>query len=494
MFTKTFLKFLLPISGGLAFSSSWASSQWIAMSSGHGCAVTIKGTAQCWGSRNNGQVGDGVVNNTPLPLAMAVLASPTNTATVVVGGLHSCLLKADGGVECWGGNFYKQLGNSMAPNPSPNRVAVEGIGSGLGQLPAKQITANGMSAHTCALIMDGTIRCWGRGTSGQLGNGTQNSAVPLIVIGIDGQTSQTTATAITGGGSHTCALMKDQTMKCWGRNNEGELGIGSMGSTPQPNPQLVTGLSNVTFIAAGGSNTCAIGTSAAGTGLHCWGMNDVGQVGDGTSGVDRPSPKLLVFPAGPIIAEVVIGSKHSCARTSGNQVYCWRLNGSGQLGDGSLTTSMAPKGATLVPPVRYLAAGGNTTCACRLSDDVIICWGDNTTGQLGNSTVDWQPGVVEVQRFTSSFHKVAAGKEHTCALTSNGRVHCWGSNHFQALGVSGSTRAVTPPIPLPSGVSSFVKVMAGNSHSCAIANTGQLYCWGYSAYGQLAGGNLTTPV
>jgi len=388
--------------GVIGSSVSCAMSGWLSMGGNHGCAVTNDSLVQCWGDDSAGQLGDGTMNALPTPYATQTANSSvvdTNIAMVATGEIHSCALKAAGSVLCWGGNVYGQLGIGGQPGQPQNRASSGYVGNigPLGPNFAKKIAAG--KRHTCTALNDGQVACWGFGLEGQLGNGnTQTQTLPVFVQGIS------TATNLVAGASHTCALLQDKTVRCWGRNNEGQLGNGVLSATPQPTPQSGNGLSNVTVIAAGGNSTCAIGSGLDGIGLYCWGQNDVGQVGNGNAATSVPAPTLALLqdaPAGTTITDVVLGNKHACARINSNTVHCWGLNDKRQLGNGGTANSSSPVLATEVSPVRYLAAGGDSTCARRLNDDVTICWGDNTYGQLGNGTMDPQPSVVESKALVS---------------------------------------------------------------------------------------------
>src|SRR5438876_2882229 len=193
----------------------------------HTCARLDDGTVRCWGLNDSGQLGDGTTTNALTPVAVAGVAG---AAAVSGGGFHTCARFSDGTLECWGRNGSGQLGDPATTTfSSPTPVRVTGITG------AASMTAGGF--HTCALLGDGSVRCWGQNDYGQLGNGTGDpvpdnpttfNPTPVTVSGI------TTAVAISAGGWHTCALLRDGTVQCWRHNMYGQLGDGSTTAPPAP--------------------------------------------------------------------------------------------------------------------------------------------------------------------------------------------------------------------------------------------------------------------
>jgi alpha-tubulin suppressor-like RCC1 family protein len=241
----------------------------VAISAGedHTCALLSNGSAKCWGHNSMGELGDGTITDSSTPVTVSGL---TNAVAIAVGWSHTCALLSDGTAKCWGDNIYGGLGIGTSDyNPHPTPVLVTNLAN------AVAIATDG--AHTCALLSDGTAKCWGYNYYGQLGDGKSNpienySAIPVTVTGLSN------AVAIAAGGSHTCALLRDGTAKCWGDNSKGELGDGT--TTDSSTPVTVSGLSNAVAISAGMWYTCALlrdGTA------KCWGYNYYGQLGDGTT-------------------------------------------------------------------------------------------------------------------------------------------------------------------------------------------------------------------
>ena len=265
----------------------------IAIASGgeHTCAITGKGIPKCWGSAWAGQIGNGTMGLgafKPFPVAVANITSGT---TAIAAGLeHSCALTSAGGVKCWGYNEFGQIGDGF-DGLANNRIVPSQVSNLLSGVTA--IAAGGF--HTCALTSAGAVKCWGDNDYGQIGDGKggtmANTLVPAQVSNLISG-----VTAITAGGNHTCALTSAGAVKCWGKNEFGQIGDGTSGyMNNRLVPTQVSGLtSGVVAISAGGAHTCAL--MSTGT-VKCWGLNESGQVGDGTSGNNRLVPTQVVgFP------------------------------------------------------------------------------------------------------------------------------------------------------------------------------------------------------
>jgi alpha-tubulin suppressor-like RCC1 family protein len=351
----------------------------VAAGGAHTCALTAEGAAYCWGRGESGQLGApapasctldaGVFPCAQIPLAVS---GGHTFGQITGGGSHTCALTADGTAYCWGSNARGQLGdNSTTQRQAPVLVASEL------RFEALDAGAN----HTCGLTSDGTAYCWGRNDRGQLGDGTTTDrAAPMAVSG--GLAFQ----VVTAGGfeiGHTCGVVAGGVAYCWGDNEQGQLGTGSADFDPHPLPMAVSGaLAFVSLTAGLGSHTCGLlGSGAA----YCWGENTFGALGDGST-TPRATPVPvsggLVFTA--LKAGGFIG--HTCALTDGGSGYCWGENERGQVGDGSTTDRLSPSPVAGGLLFADLDAGFRHTCA-RTTSDVLYCWGSGAAGQLGiNST------------------------------------------------------------------------------------------------------------
>ena len=284
------------------------------------CALLSNGTAKCWGLGESGQRGDGTFGT--FALAPVAVNGLSGAVDVAAGYGHACALLSNGTMRCWGENIEGQLGNGTATNPGTAQpVTVSGISG------ATAVTTG--AYHTCALLANGTLRCWGR-NQGQLGNGTYtSSSTPVAVTGLTG------VTAVSGGGAHTCAVLTDGTARCWGENVFGQLGNGT--TTTSTTPVVVTGLSGAVAISAGWQHTCALLGSGA---IQCWGQGQFGQLGNGAT-TNRTSP----VPVSGITGAVGITAgwwHHSCALLNGGAVKCWGANDWGQFGNGTRISSSTP--------------------------------------------------------------------------------------------------------------------------------------------------------
>jgi len=348
---------------------------------------------------------------------------------------------------------------------------------------ATQVAAG--TSHTCALTTSGGVQCWGDNTYGQLGDGTTtDSLVPVNVTGLTSGVSW-----ITAGANHTCALTNSGVLKCWGDNQYGQLGVDQPTLSASSTPLDVANLSSApTAATAGANHTCALVDTGD---LACWGLNDSGQLGDGTT-TNQYAP-TAVTGLDDLVMAVDAGSQHTCANTSGG-VYCWGSNADGQLGVGSSTpaSSSTPLEVTGLPAAASaISLGGYHTCAIT-TEGAGYCWGRNTDGQLGNgSTIgSLAPAAVTLESADLPLGSIDAGLAHTCAVTASEELLCWGRNADGQLG-SGSTTGSSLPVSVVGFDSGAYTVSAGSAHTCAINTGGELSCFGNNASGQL-GNNSTS--
>jgi alpha-tubulin suppressor-like RCC1 family protein len=369
-------------------------------------------------------------------LATPAIATAATTSTAIsAGGRHTCALTSAGGVKCWGLNRYGGVGDgTTADKWTP--VDVTGLTGGV-------VAVSAGYYQTCALTSAGGVTCWGYNAEGQLGDGTNtgpekcklthfpppDSEEPCSTTPVDVSGLTSGVTAASAGAEHTCALTSAGGVKCWGANAHGQLGDGTTAS--KTTPVDVSGLtSGVAAISAGGVHTCAL-TSAGGA--KCWGANEEGQLGDGTT-ADKTTPVDVSGLTSGVTA-ITGGGYHTCALTSAGGVKCWGDNGEGELGEVATADTTTPVDVSgLTSGVTAITAGGYHTCALTSAGGV-KCWGANAEGQLGirpegpekcREFVCTTP--VDVRGLTSGVAAIGAGLEHTCALTSAGWVKCWGEN------------------------------------------------------------------
>ncbi|MCB0047760.1 MAG: hypothetical protein KDD92_20225 [Caldilineaceae bacterium] len=342
------------------------------------------------------------------------------------------------------------------------------------------------SDHTCALTTAGGVKCWGVNGDGQLGIGTfTHQSTPTDVVGLSSGVA-----AIAGGWKHTCALMQTGGVKCWGDNEYGQLGDGS--SSDKLTPTHVSGLSSgAAVISAGRSHTCALTTSG---GVKCWGNNGDGQLGIGTTTIHLTPISVTGLNSG--VADVSTGRGHTCALMTTGGVKCWGDNEYGQLGDGSKVNRLTPTNVVgLGSSMATINAGNYYTCALTTAGGA-KCWGDNNFSQLGDGSSVTKTTPVNVVGLSSGVVSIGSGRRHNCATTASGAAKCWGDNEYGQLGDGSAVSRLTPTnvVGLNSGIAA---ISAGRTHTCALTTAGQGKCWGNNQYGQLGDGSTiasSTPV
>ncbi|MCA9605675.1 MAG: hypothetical protein KC619_08780 [Myxococcales bacterium] len=335
--------------------------------------------------------------------------------------------------------------------------------------------------HSCAREESGALYCWGNGDSGRLGNGrVSNQPIPVLVSGLSD------AIDVSAGQYHTCAIRSGGLVLCWGRNDAGQLGsdTGGMFAT-RPTP--VMGLTGASAISLGADHSCAV----AGGAVYCWGANDVGQLGDGTM-LRRPLPTAVSGLTDAV--EVRAGPTHVCARRTGGTVVCWGENSWGELGDGSTMQRLTPVAVTGIVDAVEIAVGSHHSCARRPGGEV-LCWGDNRAGQLGAGTADFSHPTPVVVTSLGGVTQIAAGGDHSCAVTAAGSPLCWGDNTYGILG-DGTTMSRDTPTPVL-GLTGAVELRVAEYNTCARLGSGEVWCWGWNMWGQVGDGTATdrtTPV
>ncbi len=332
--------------------------------------------------------------------------------------------------------------------------------------------------HTCALTSAGAVKCWGFNHDGQLGDGKESDrSIPVDVTGLAGG-----AKAVAAGWRHTCAITTAGGVKCWGNNHDGQLGDGT--EVDRRTPQDVVGLlTQATAIATGERHTCALTTTG---GVKCWGNNHDGELGDGTR-KDKITPvDVTGLTSG--VAAIAAGWRHTCALTTAGGVKCWGNNHDGQLGNGTDVDTPAPDDVVgLTSGVTAIVARWRHTCALT-SAGAVKCWGGNHHGELGDGTKTDRSTPVDVVGLTSGVKAIASGWRHVCALTTDGGMKCWGSNHEGQLG-DGTGRDRNAPVDVVAVPGGVTAIAAGGQHTCALAK-GTITCWGENEDGQLGDGTF----
>ena len=415
--------------------------------------------------------GSGSISSSPA----AISCGTTCSANFASGSnVNLAAVPATGSVfGGWSGACTGSGSCSVSMSSAQNITATFSL-AGTVPLPTVSKISAGL-AHTCALTSSGAVKCWGANATGQLGdNTTRERHTPVDVTGLS-----TGVADISTGLGHSCALTTTGSLKCWGYNSWGQLGDNTM--TDRLVPVDVIGLSSgATAVSAGKQiNSCAL--TAAG-GVKCWGYNHSGQLGNDTVRDQWIPGDVIGLSSGA--RAVSVGSNHACAITALGVVKCWGDNTKGQLGDGSVTDRHTPAAVVgLGDSAVAIAAGSQHTCALTAAGGV-KCWGNNVYAQLGdNSTAD-RTYPVDVTGLRTGVIAISAGNSHTCALTAQGGVKCWGRNHDGQLG-DGTTTDRYTPVDVVGLTRGGASISAGGYHTCAVTAGGEVVCWGLDQSGQL---------
>ncbi|HEU4406123.1 MAG TPA: hypothetical protein VFS43_12730 [Polyangiaceae bacterium] len=387
--------------------------------------------------------------------------APPTVVEIKAGGRMSCARLSDGSVRCWGVGgpaLGTRRSNNLGDDEPPGSAGPVDLGGEATQLA--------VAYHACALLEGGAVRCWGLNDFAELGYGNTNpigdneapaSAGPIDLGG--------KATQIAAGSLHTCALLEDGSARCWGFNGSGELGYGNVDPIGDDETPASAGPIDLdgraTQIAAGVSHTCALLEGGA---VRCWGSNQLGQLGLGNAdlvGDDELPAAAELVDVGGKATQIAAGNYHTCALLEGGAVRCWGDNTVGQLGQGNTDLVGDDERPSETEPVALggkatqIAAGGASSCA-RLEDASLRCWGANDAGQLGYGRTDdvgdderpVDAGPLDVGGPVSS---CSLGEEHACALLESGAVRCWGQNldGQLGLGAAGNVGDDEPPAQAP---------------------------------------------
>jgi alpha-tubulin suppressor-like RCC1 family protein len=368
----------------------------VALGGYHTCAIlAASGAISCWGRNTDGQAGQAPTNGgtTPgdYPLVPVPTAVPIGPAiAIAAGGYHSCALLGSK-VSCWGLDNEAQLAGGTPRICGVNETCGTAVPTSVpGTIESIALAAGGY--HTCALRSNGTVLCWGRPYEGQLGIGRNpTNTGPATVPGISN------AVAITAGAYHTCALLAGGTVQCWGRNGNGQIGDGTTDTAWSPTTvrgltgvkAIAAGTGGGVIGAAqlGGYHTCGLRSNGM---VSCWGHNNDGELGN-NSKQDASQP---VFVSGISNATgIAAGGYHTCALLANGTIQCWGHNADGELGSGSTTEAMIPVTVAAGFTPVAIAAGAFHTCAVSSTGPpgLLQCWGNNGDSQLGSATASSRP-------------------------------------------------------------------------------------------------------
>jgi alpha-tubulin suppressor-like RCC1 family protein len=422
----------------------------------YSCALLSEAHAACWGRNDADQLGDGTDGGS-LSTPIGVL-NVANATQVAVGYEDACAVRSTGQLDCWGDNENGELGDASTEREVQPVEA-------LGIRDPVQVSAG--RGDSCALLSSGHVECWG---------GYARAETPVEVKGL------TNASQIGTTRSGACALLSSSHVMCWGDNEEGQLGDGTV-SGGSATPVEVQGVTDATQVAAGDRHSCAVLSNGR---VECWGDNEEGQLGDGGGGAGGYSPTPVEAKELTDAIQVAVGNNHSCAVLSSGHVECWGDNEEGQLGYGrnpegceesADVCDESPHEVSGINSATQIAAGGNDSCAL-LSSGHVECWGGDRSGQLGDGAALGPEGCdgcrsatpVEVQGLGNATEiAVGAGEDggSACAVLSSGAVDCWGSNSSDALGDGLAWSTV--PVDV---VGLTAQLASGGSSDVAEASTG----------------------
>ncbi|MCK6509360.1 hypothetical protein L6R29_05255, partial [Myxococcota bacterium] len=492
------------------------------------CVLLDDGTARCWGANDKGQLGDGDSGQgkqqtapASVPVDFGVGRSATSLS---VGASHSCAVLDNQQVVCWGDNTKGQLGSGDTVSRSQisgefivfrqaicGGVCVDTDTSrhcgqcsvacssseicSVGRCVPRVTAIAAQEQRTCS-SQNGLLKCWGRNDKGQLGYGDTAPREAPSVAPIDLGVGRT-ARSVAPGEDHLCALLDNGTVKCWGYNGAGQLGYGDSTQRTAPSVDSIDlGVGRFAkSISAGGSFTCALLDNNT---LKCWGANNYGQLGYG-DGAPRYAPPLapIDLGTGRTASFLATANTHACAILDNGALKCWGRNDYGQLGYGDTTQRNAPPAVAVDlgagRTAKRVALGGWFACAI-LDDGTVKCWGANHDGQLGygDTTNRTAPSAAAVELGLGRTAKeLSLGLSHACALLDDATVKCWGDLTYQIPGVSLVLVSSPPFAPLDIGSGrTATSIASGNLHTCALLDDGSVKCWGANTKGQLGYGDF----
>ena len=513
----------------------------------------------CWGYNGNSELGNGTTgtdSNIPVAVDTTGLLSGKTIIQLSSGANSSCVLASstsvDSAVYCWGYNYYGQLGNGSVTN-SNIPVAVTPSGA-LAGLTVMSISLG--NAHSCALASNGKLYCWGNNMNGQIGDNTitqRNEPVAVVNTAESDAFYGKTVLAVYGGRGETCAIASDGNLYCWGLNSAnsgadtGKVGNNTNVNSNVPDAVYTNAMVNkqaVSLKSQGSANlvrtsdssvwqsykavskfdysdrvwrqvstslkhACAVSNDGK---AYCWGDNAFGQLGDNSS-IDRSFPTSVYTGTsaspgalyGKTIVSIQTSEKFTCALTSDYNVYCWGDNTNGSLGNGTAVSYSAvpvavSKSAYANKPIKQLSVGRSHSCAIT-SLGQVYCWGNNNTGQLGNNSIT--SSNVPVATTTSgvlsglSVISITTGAQFSCAIASDNNAYCWGQGNYSQLGDNTTTTTSLVPTTVYTGGAMSGKkalsIYSGYDTTYLIASDGKTYAWGNDAYGMIGNdSNLTS--
>lgn len=436
------------------------------------CGITTAGATYCWGANDKGQLGLG---DTSMRSTPTWLNHGRDYVKIAATAQSFCGLTATGESFCWGSDEQEQLGNGAS---SGNKLlpSVMDVSQVSGDFRFIQLLAGGWTS--CGLTSQGNVYCAGAYSDGSLGYGSATTAPAPLPVAVP--TSQKLRT-LTNGYDHQCGLNAQGKAYCWGINEWGQIGIGSS-SAKEIYPRAVSLPGTFIQVVAGRNSTCGIRSDGA---AYCWGSDEFGQLGDGDPKEDKNVP--VPIASSLKFVSIAAGETHYCAITQEGLAHCWGHNDKRQLGDGTMVDSTSPKAVNGSRRFLSVTAGKNHSCGVA-ADGISYCWGSDNVGQLGNgeSITGLQSDPTAVDS-TEIFRSVHTGYSFTCGVSEAGKAYCWGSDSWGRLGNGATGGHGFTPGPVSSS-DTFVGISTGYAHACALSASNQGVCWGHDGFEGLADG------
>ncbi len=422
------------------------------------CAILATGGIDCWGKNYDGQLGDGTTTDSNVPVAVTGITEAVSIANDHVSSY--CTVLTTGGVFCWGNNHSGQLGNGKTLTTSDVPVAVTGV------TDAVSVASDGEGSY-CAVLAGGGITCWGYNGDGQGGNGTTaTTGMPVAVSGI------TDAIRVSSDGYLSyCAVLATGAMSCWGFNGSGQLGNGTR--TDSDVPVAVSGITDAVSVSGDGLDSyCAVLATGH---IACWGYNGVGQLGNGTTATtDVPVPVSGITDAVSLSSSSYDSNNNYCAVLATGGIDCWGQNNYGQLGNGTTVNSDIPVTVSGITNAISVSSDGFENYCAVLATGGIDCWGNGVDGALGNGATVNSDVPVTVSGITNAVSVSSASNTsslygNNCAVLATGGIDCWGQNYYGQLG-NGTNIDSDVPVAV-SGVAN-ARTSAFHAPSSEVLSTG----------------------
>jgi alpha-tubulin suppressor-like RCC1 family protein len=443
----------------------------IAAGDDHSCALLEDFTYSCWGSNRSGQIGSGTIGSDQLtPAQPRSLPNDELAVMIRAGANHTCVLSGNGKSFCWGQNGFGQLGNGQSFDTTAPQLP-----SGTGQIKFKTIAASGRTS--CAMTLVGQLQCWGDNTHGQI------SSEALLSLRMPVATSIDAVSEFALGSAHLCRIRSsDRRMSCAGNNFQGELGNGTTINAPIAPVSEVNQIIPGSFQIIGGTRSNCLKN---GNTMHCWGDNQVGQLGMGriSGGTLKPSMiSALVTDSTSAVVRLSAGENHRCALHEDGKLGCWGKSDGWQLGvsnDGN-RAKFREVFSDVINSKRIVAVESGRAHNCAVYDNrsEVVCWGANDGGQsnpfaASNNAVG--PTVLQFAGI-APIADVSLGSTHSCILTNDGSAYCWGANFGRRL-IANNPRPIMSA-DLHNLGTGIKQIQSNQTRACTLSNAGIVDCWG----------------